>query len=222
VSRSAVLLGASGLVGGLLLGELIGEPAYASVTLLTRRALGLELAAGKVREKVVDFDRPETFRDAVNVDDVFCCLGTTIKKAGSQAAFRKVDLDAPLAVAREARAAGAGRYLIVTAVGADAKSSVFYNRVKGEAEEALAQVGFPRGLRVVRPSLILGERAERRPAERAAMAVMGATRGLFVGPLTKYRAIDAAAIARAMLRAALQDGGGPVEVYEGERLFALA
>jgi len=103
-ARTMLLLGASGLVGGHLLRRVSAGASYASVTLLTRRALGL--GAGKVKEVVVDFDRAETFGE-VAVDDVFCCLGTTIKKAGSQAAFRKVDLEAPLAVARAARQAGA-------------------------------------------------------------------------------------------------------------------
>ncbi len=198
---------------------LTGAPSYSVVTLLTRRALGL--GGGKVREEVIDFERPDTFRSVVGVDDVFCCLGTTIKKAGSQDAFRKVDFEAPVAVAREARAAGAGRYLIVTAVGADPRSRIFYNRVKGETEEALRALEFPRGLRVFHPSLIVGERGERRPAERAAMAVMRATRPLFIGGLSRYRAIDAADVARAMLRVASEDAGSGVEVYEGERLFAL-
>lgn len=198
---------------------LAGAPSYSVVTLLTRRALGL--GGGKVREEVIDFERPDTFRSVVGVDDVFCCLGTTIKKAGSQDAFRKVDFEAPVAVAREARAAGAGRYLIVTAVGADPRSRIFYNRVKGETEAALRALEFPRGVRVFHPSLIVGERGERRPAERAAMAVMRAIRPLFVGGLSRYRAIDAADVARAMLRVASEGAGSGVEVYEGERLFAL-
>jgi uncharacterized protein YbjT (DUF2867 family) len=221
---TAALLGASGLVGGHLLPLLADDPAYSRITLLTRRPLGLELGPnGKVVEAVIDFERPETFRSHVAVDDVFCCLGTTIKKAGSQDAFRKVDFDAPLAVAREALAGGATQFLIVTAVGASAKSSVFYNRVKGETEQALAALRFPRGLKVFRPSLLVGERAERRPAERVAMALMSVTRPAFFGPLTRYRAIDASGVARAMHRAA-SDKAGPsgVCMYEGVSLFALA
>ena len=218
--RSAILLGASGLVGGCLLPLLAASPAYAAVTLLTRRPLGLE--GGKMREVIVDLDRPESFRDHVRVDDVFCCLGTTIKKAGSQVAFRKVDLEAPVAVARAARERGAEQFVIVTAVGADPKSSVFYSRVKGEVEARLSELDFPRGLKILRPSMILGARAERRPAERFFMAMMGATRAGFVGPLARYRAIEATALARAMLQAASQNAGPGVHAYEGERLFAMA
>ena len=219
--RSAVVLGASGLVGGHLLGLLRRDPMYTAVTLLTRRALGLQ--ADKVREEVVHFEQAESFRALVRVDDVFCCLGTTMKKAGSEEAFRKVDFDAPLAVARVAREGGAGQYLIVTAVGADPRSRVFYSRTKGEVESALRTLEFPCGLKIFRPSMLVGDRTEPRPAERMAMAVMRATRPVFVGAMARYRAIDAADVARAMLRAATQgSSSSAVEVYEGERLFALA
>jgi uncharacterized protein YbjT (DUF2867 family) len=219
--RTAVVLGASGLVGGHLLRQLRDDSAYSAVTLLTRRPLGLQ--GGTVREAVVNFELPESFRALVAVDDVFCCLGTTMKKAGSEEAFRKVDFEAPLAVAREARAAGAGQYLIVTAVGADPKSRVFYSRVKGEVESALRALEFPRGVKIFRPSMLVGDRNEPRPAERMAMAVMRATRPVFVGAMARYRAIDASAVARAMVRAAIEPSTTPaVEVYEGERLFALA
>jgi uncharacterized protein YbjT (DUF2867 family) len=219
-TRSAVLLGASGLVGGHLLRLLAGDPAYTAVRAFTRRSLGL--SAGSVRETIVDFDRPESYRDhLVGVEEVFCCLGTTIKAAGSQEAFRKVDFEVPVTVAREARAAGAGRYLIVTAVGSGAKSRVFYNRVKGETEEALRALEFPRGLKIFHPSLLLGERIESRPGERVASVLMRAARPLLAGGLARYRAIEALDVARAMHAAAARDEGG-VEVYEGESLFALA
>jgi uncharacterized protein YbjT (DUF2867 family) len=217
--RSFVLLGASGLVGGHLLRELADDPGYAGGSLLSRRALGL--GTSRVREVVANFDRPETLREHLAVADVFCCLGTTIKKAGSQEEFHKVDCDIPLAVGREARAAGAGQFLIVTAVGADAKSRVFYNRVKGEVEAGLAALAFPRGLKIFRPSLIIGDRVERRAAERVAMALMTVTRPLFAGGLARYRAIEAACIARAMRRAAVEEPAEPVRIYEGQSLFAL-
>jgi uncharacterized protein YbjT (DUF2867 family) len=219
--RTYALLGASGMVGAHLRGLLSADAAYVRGTLIGRRPLGLE--APNVHEAVVDFDRPETYRECLAVDDVFCCLGTTIKKAGSQAAFRKVDAEIPAAVGREARTAGAKQFLIVTAVGASTQSSVFYNRVKGEVEAALGAVDFPHGLKVFHPSLLLGERAEVRPAERVAMALMSATRPLFAGGLKRYRAIDAAGVARAMRRVALEGPVAPgVEVYEGERLFEMS
>jgi len=210
-------------VGGHLLRLLAADSTYGEVRLLARRVLGGESAppGSKIREIVVDFDDPATYRDHAKVEDVFCCLGTTIKKAGSQEAFRKVDFAAPVAVAGASRAAGASRYVIVTAVGADPKSSIFYNRVKGETEGALRALDFPQGLSIVRPSMLLGERAESRPAERFGAVLMRATRPMFAGGLARYRAIDAGDVARAMHAAAKRDGPG-VRIYEGKELFALA
>jgi uncharacterized protein YbjT (DUF2867 family) len=220
-ARSFALLGASGLIGGHLTRILAADPAYSQGTLLTRRALGLD--TGTVREAIVDFDRPETYRALLAVDDVFCCLGTTIGKAGSQEAFQKVDCAIPVAVGREALAVGASQFLIVTAVGANEKSRVFYNRVKGKAEAALKTLDFPRGLKIFHPSLLLGEREEPRAGERIATAAMWVARPILVGGLTRYRAIDGVQVAQAMRRAALEEPGKPgVEVYEGKRLFAMA
>jgi uncharacterized protein YbjT (DUF2867 family) len=216
--RSCLVLGATGLVGGHLVRLLLAAPETSRVTVVGRRALGL--ADPKLTEVVGDLGRPETFAEHLAVDHLFCCLGTTIKKAGSQEAFRKVDLDYPLAVAR-AGSASVGQYLIVTAVGADPTSSLFYNRVKGEVEDGLRAIPFPGGLRIFRPSMLLGERGERRPAERVAAGMMRATRGMFVGGLTRYRPIEAEAVARAMWHAALEPAGG-VQVYEGKSLFAMA
>jgi uncharacterized protein YbjT (DUF2867 family) len=214
-----VVLGGSGLVGGQLLRLLDASP-YAVVKAFVRRPL--ETALAKVQEILVDFDRPETYGAHLSaVDDLFCCLGTTIKAAGSQAAFRKVDCEIPVEVARQGRAAGVTRYLIVTAVGSDPKSGVFYSRVKGETEEALRALEFPRGLKILRPSLLLGERSETRPGERVASVLMRATRPLLSGPLLRYRAIDAHDVACALLAAASRDDPG-VTVYEGKALFDLA
>jgi uncharacterized protein YbjT (DUF2867 family) len=217
--RTALLLGATGLVGGHLLELLLADATYRQVTVLVRRTLGR--THEKLREVVVDFDRLDDARAELAVDDVFCCLGTTIKKAGSQEAFRRVDHDYPLRAAELAQAAGAGRYLVVTAVGANAKSGIFYNRVKGELEEALRGLSFPRGVVIVRPSILLGERAESRPAEAVGMAVMRATAFAFAGPLKRYRAIKAEDVARALVAAARADTSGVV-AYEGAPLFDLA
>jgi uncharacterized protein YbjT (DUF2867 family) len=143
-------------------------------------------------------------------------------KAGSREAFRRVDYDYPLALGRAARAAGAQKFLVVTALGADAKSRIFYNRVKGEVEQALAGLGFPE-LHVFRPSLLLGERGERRPAERIAMALAKPLGKVLVGPLEKYRAIDAAHVARAMVLVGLEPREAlGVTVYDSDRIASLA
>lgn len=220
-TRTSLVLGATGLVGAALLQLLAEDPVYAAVTALLRRTSRTSLP--KVREVVIDFERPDEYRSHLGVDDIFCCLGTTIKQAGSEAAFRKVDYEIPVAIARAALLAGAKRYVIVTAVGASAGSRIFYNRVKGETEDALRALAFPEGIHILHPSILLGNRAEPRPGEKVASALMSTTRPLFVGYLARYRAIDAADVARAMKNAATAGKDGPgVHVYEGKTLFALA
>jgi uncharacterized protein YbjT (DUF2867 family) len=216
---TCAIAGAGGLVGSHLLALLLDDAEVARVTALVRHPLAVSRA--KLVEAVVDFDHPESLRAHLAVDAVFCALGTTLKQAGSQAVFRQVDLDYPLTLARLAIGAGAKQYLVVTAVGADAHSRVFYSRVKGELEDALRVLSFPRGLHVFHPSMLLGERKEHRPAERAIAVIMRATAPLFGGPLTRYRAIQAEDVARAMRNAAKRAEGG-VNVYEGRSLFELA
>jgi uncharacterized protein YbjT (DUF2867 family) len=217
--RSCVVLGATGLVGGHVVRAALRDPAYGSVVTLGRRPLGV--ADAKLVEHIVDFEAPETYRAHLGVDDVFCCLGTTIKKAGSQAAFRRVDLAYPLAIAEEALKAGAKQWLLVTAVSASASSSVFYNRVKGELEERTVALDFPNGVKIFRPSMLLGERGESRPAEAVGKAILKVTRGLFVGGLARYKAIEGEQVAAAMLQAAKSEPAGNA-TYEAARMFELA
>jgi uncharacterized protein YbjT (DUF2867 family) len=203
--RTALLLGATGLVGGELLTLLLADPEYRQVTVLVRR--NLSRTHPKLVQRVVDFKDLSKAADAYQVDDVFCCLGTTIKKAGSQEAFRVVDYTYPLESAKLAARQGAGQYLLITALGADAKSSVFYNRVKGEVEEAIGKLPL-KGLHIFRPSLLLGNRQESRTGEKIAVAVMKPLGFLLAGPLKKYRGIQARTVAQAMLRTAKRDVAG--------------
>ena len=216
----AWIAGATGLVGRALVAELSRRLSSGNVTALVRRAEGRKLP--HVEERSVEFDRLELELAGLSASHAFCCLGTTIAKAGSQEAFRRVDYDYPLAFGRAARAAGVRKFLIVTALGADPKSSIFYNRVKGEIEQALAELDFPE-LHVFRPSLILGERAERRPAERVAQALARPVGSLLFGPLKKYRAIDGTAVARAMANVALAAiPAAALTIHESDRIATLA
>jgi uncharacterized protein YbjT (DUF2867 family) len=190
--RSALVVGATGLVGAKLVAALLADPRYDAVHALVRRAWVSKRP--NLREHVVDFSRLEGYAWPA-VDDVYCCLGTTIRAAGSQTAFRTVDHDYPLAVARGALAAGATQYLFISAMGADAHSSVFYSRVKGELEVALAALPFHAAI-AFRPSLLSGERAEHRLGERLALAVLQPLRGLVPG---KYRPVADTAVALAMV-----------------------
>ena len=215
--RSALVLGATGLVGGHCLELLLGDPAWSHVNVVARRPSGR--THPRLAEVVADFERLEAHAEAFAVDAVFCCLGTTIRKAGSQEAFLRVDHDYPVAAARLASARGARRFLLVTALGADAGSRVFYNRVKGEVERDVSALPFE-GVALLRPSLILGDRAERRTAEALAQRLAPLAAPLLVGPLRKYRAIDATAVARAMVRLA-KDGFRGVRVVENDEIAAI-
>jgi uncharacterized protein YbjT (DUF2867 family) len=166
----------------------------------------------KLTQRTVDFARLES-EALPSAEDAFCCLGTTIKKAGSQEAFRAVDHDAVLAFAKAARKAGARRFLLVSALGANPSSRVFYNRVKGETEEDLKAVGFE-SLIILRPSLLLGDRAESRPGEHAAIVV-----SKVLGPLLRPfsgRPIEARTVARAMLALARDAANGTRVALSGE------
>ena len=218
-AKNALLAGATGLIGGYLLRRLLAHPSYARVEILVRRELPIR--DPKLTQHIVEFARLSDGAPGVAPDDVFCCLGTTIRKAGSEEAFRRVDYDYPLALARFAKAAGAGKFLMVSALGADPKSAVFYNRVKGEVEQAIAAIGLPAAYSF-RPSLLTGPRAEHRPGEKIGIAVGKLIAPLLIGALRKYRPIHADTVAAAMVYAANHDvAAGAIESDAIARLASL-
>jgi uncharacterized protein YbjT (DUF2867 family) len=220
MSRIALVAGASGLVGGHLLQLLLADDAYARVVTLGRRQLAAQHP--KLEQRVVEFDTLDALADFPRADDVFCCLGTTIKTAGSQAAFRKVDHDYVLRLARAGQRAppGARQFLLVSALGADPASRIFYSRVKGEVEAAVRQLPY-QGIQIFRPSFLMGERADVRLAERVGVPLARAVAPLLVGPLRRYRPIDAADVARAMVQIAKEAPRGP-NVFEYDGIIAAA
>lgn len=216
--KRAVLAGASGLMGSHLLEQLLASDDYSKVTVLVRRGLGR--SHEKLDEQIVDFDRlAELGSEVISHADVYCALGTTIKKAGSQEAFRKVDYEYPVVLATLAKETGAERFLLVSSMGADATSSIFYNRVKGETEAAIRAIGLPM-VSFVRPSLLLGQRAEFRLGERFATVASRLLGFAFRGLLFKYRPIEADAVAAAMLRVGQMYTPG-VHIYENDQLHRL-
>lgn len=213
--KQALVAGATGLVGGELLRILLDQPGYSRVVALVRRPL--TLSHPKLDQRVVDWEQLDA--NLFRVDDLYCCLGTTIRKAGSQAAFRRVDFEYPAAMARLARAQGARQFLLVSSMGADPGSSIFYSRVKGEVEAAVAAAGIP-AVHIFRPSLLLGNRREHRTGERIAVALSP----LF-SPLmpARYRPIQARDVAQAMVHAAaggLEAGGA--RIYLNDEIMRLA
>jgi uncharacterized protein YbjT (DUF2867 family) len=207
--RTALVAGATGLVGGHLLRHLLEDETWDHVVSIGRR----EVDVRHPQLSQLHADLPDV-PELPPVDDVFCALGTTIKKAGSQDAFRAIDHDAVLAVAVAAQAAGATSFLHVTAMGANPRSRIFYNRVKGETERDVAAVGIATTV-AFRPSIIDGDRDEARPGEHVSLAVMR-TLGPMLGPFRPTRADD---IAVAMLRTSHEPGAaGVVSAREITRL----
>ncbi|CAM2067848.1 Oxidoreductase [Sulfidibacter corallicola] len=203
--KRAVLLGASGLIGGYCLEHLLADPTYDRVVTPLRRHLDLEHP--KLTQRIVSFDHLSANADCFHGDDLFCCLGTTMRQAGTREQFRHVDLHLPLECARLAHENGMRRCLVITALGADPDSRVFYNRVKGELEQALETLGFSH-LSILRPSLLRGPRTQSRPGERLGEWVLAATSWLLVGPLRKYRAIHARVVAEALVAQAKREESG--------------
>jgi uncharacterized protein YbjT (DUF2867 family) len=215
-SRTALLAGATGLVGSRCLERLLAAPDFARVRVLVRRPL--EMQHPKLETTIVDFDRLR--EEDVQGDDVFLCLGTTIKVAGSQEAFRKVDQHYTVAVAKLARKSGAIRVGLVSSVGANAKAKNFYLRVKGETEEELIALGYP-SVAIMQPSLLLGERKEKRAGEGFATAASHVVKGLMIGGLRVYRPIEGDTVAAAMI-AAVRRGEPGVQRYTFDAITKTA
>jgi uncharacterized protein YbjT (DUF2867 family) len=211
----AVIAGASGLVGQECLRLLI--PRYDSVISLVRKPSGREHL--RLTERRIDFDRLDTI-EIPHGAHVYSALGSTIKKAGSEAAFRRVDFDYPKMLAGRAAAAGEARFVLVSSVGANKESGNFYLRVKGELEEAIAAMPLEAAL-FFRPSVLIGDREEKRRGEAAGAAVARVLSFALIGPLRKYRAIAGGTVAEGMVSAANSDVRG-VQVYHYDEILRFA
>lgn len=205
---TVALLGATGLVGRHCLDLLASDRAFERVEVIARRKFA-EATAPRIEAHIVDVEHLEERPDLFRVDEVICALGTTIKTAGSKARFRDVDYGIPLTAAKLALKEGARHFLLVSALGADAHSRIFYNRVKGELEDALRTLGF-RSVTIVRPSLLLGEREEFRLGEEIAKRLAWIVPG-------KYRPIHARAVAAALVRCAKEDVPG-LHILESDEI----
>jgi len=225
MSRTALIAGATGLVGGHCLRALLESSDFARLIVLTRRPLSLLMqnatsdAVSKVEQRTVDFDR-FTPCDCAGAEVVFCALGTTMAKAASKEAFRRVDYGYVKTLAEASLAVGARQFVLVSSTGANPASVNFYARVKGDAEDAVAKLPF-QAVHILRPSLLLGERTESRPLEAMGRAVMPLFNPLLLGSARKYRAIKAETVGRAMVSIATRTGRG-VQIYYYDQIRGLA
>lgn len=200
--KVALIAGATGLIGSNLLQKLIRDPAYAKIISIGRRPSSV--AHEKLQSFIVDFDSLGESKHHLIADDVFCCLGTTMKKAGSKEKFFQVDHDYPVKLAQATHQNGAKQFLLVSALGANEKSSFYYNEVKGKVENTIGAIGF-KSYHIFRPSLLLGQRDENRPGEEAAKKFYGIFD--FLIPL-KYKGIEGSKVAESMLFYAKQEVPG--------------
>jgi uncharacterized protein YbjT (DUF2867 family) len=211
--RNALISGATGLVGTSLLKQLLADDHYEKVVIIVRKPIDIQHP--KLIQKQMDFNLIESLKLDLQVDDMFCALGTTIKTAGSQDAFYKVDSTFVVNLGKWCVANGVQRFLIVSAMGANAKSGIFYNRVKGEMETAVSQLNIPQ-IGVFRPSLLMGDRKEKRGGEKIAQVIMGGLGFLFVGPLLNYKGIHSDVVAKAMIKSAKEEMKGFTVFESGE------
>ncbi|MEW8969608.1 MAG: oxidoreductase [Mesobacillus sp.] len=214
MGKKALIAGSAGLIGNELLQLLLNGEEYEQVVAIVRRPL--EVKHSKLVEKVVDFDRMNEYHESFAVEDVFCCLGTTIKKAKTKEAMWKIDVDYPVAIARLASSHGAKKFLLVSSMNANPESPIFYSKMKGKLEEEIKQIPFE-NTAIFRPSLLLGERDEFRLGERAAAAIFTKLPFLFNGPFKKYKAIEGRTVASAMYQAAQKDAPG-LTVYPSGKI----
>ncbi len=216
--RTAIVFGATGLVGSYLVKLLCENDRYTNVNSFSRRHCGY--ANSKLTEHVSDLDDADSLTEKITGDDLFCCLGTTIKKAGSQENFRKVDFELPVQLATIAAKNKIQSFVVVSSIGANAQSSNFYLRTKGQMEIRLMQCAIPK-ISIVRPSMLLGPRQEFRFSEAAGKVFMKLINPLMAGKFRKYRGIHAEAVAIAMLAIAINENSDH-NIYESDQLQQIA
>jgi uncharacterized protein YbjT (DUF2867 family) len=203
--RTAMVFGANGLVGYELIQLLLDSNYYLSVLSVTRKPMNLH--HDRLIQIILDYDRLDEYEALLGAEDVYCCLGTTMKSAGSKEAFKRVDYDYTVRIAQICAVNHTRQFLLVSSLGADPKSTFFYSKIKGETERAISKIPF-RSTHIFQPSILLGKRNEARPGEEMAKKFTKALQFLLVGNLRKYRAIPAKLVAEAMFKIALKEQKG--------------
>lgn len=210
--KTALIIGSTGLVGSHLLNLLLDSNDYLKVITFVKRDTGIKHQ--KLTQHIIDFDKPETYKELVVGDDFFCTIGTTIKKAGNKGAFRKVDFEYPKQFAAFALQNKVKQFLIISSLGADANSGNFYLKTKGEIQDFLKDCNFE-SVAVLQPSLLLGNRTEFRLGEKIGAFFMKTLSFLFLGNLKKYKAIEGKTVAKALLAIAKTNNPG-FKIYESD------
>jgi uncharacterized protein YbjT (DUF2867 family) len=195
-NRTAIVFGATGLIGGYLVEELIQNMRYTAIKVFTRKSLNIQHI--KVIEHVVDVENLKSYEDMIRGDDLFICLGTTRKKAGSIKRYEEIDRDIPVNIAKASIGKGVKRVAVVSSLGANSGSKNSYTRIKGEMEAGISELAFDTTV-IVRPSLLLGNRSEFRLGEKLATVIMKVFSFILRGRLAIYRAIEGRDVARAMI-----------------------
>jgi uncharacterized protein YbjT (DUF2867 family) len=217
MKKKALIAGATGLVGKELLPLLLEEENYEEVVALVRRPLGLNHP--KLKEVVCDFDLLEEVKDAFAVQDVFCCLGTTIKKAKTKEVMYKIDVDYPMAIARLSKKQGAKHFLLISSMSANPKSKIWYSKMKGELEEKLKAVPFD-AVSIFQPSLLVGDRQEFRLGESIGIKAFRLVSGLLNDSQKHRFGIEASLVARSMCQTA-QRNKESISVYNANQMVQL-
>ncbi len=215
--KTAIVLGATGLVGSKLLDNLLRDDGFSKVKVLSRRSTGV--AHEKLEEIIVNFDQPEDWADKVIGDVLFCAFGTTLKKAGSKEAQYKIDYHYQYLVARLAAENGVLDCVLVSSPGANSDSKVFYTRMKGDLDRDVSKLGFDRFI-IIQPSVLVGERPENRTGEKIGIFLGKAL--LWIPGLRKYRPISGQNVAKAMIKAYRTEMPMPIVIYGLEQLHILS
>lgn len=215
--KTAIIVGATGLVGGQLTNKLLNDDRYNLVKIFVRKPSGINHP--KLEEHIVDFDKLETWKNKITGDELFSAMGTTIKKAGSKDAQYKIDFTYQYECAKAASENGVGKYLLVSSAGANANSRNFYLRMKGEVDEKVSELPFKQ-IYIFRPSILAGKRKERRRGEEIGTFMVKFFTQI-IPPLKKYRPIEAETVAGAMIKAANQTYQDKLVIYELDQIFHI-
>jgi uncharacterized protein YbjT (DUF2867 family) len=217
MNKTALVIGASGLVGSFVTLKLLNDSRYEKVKVFVRRSL--EINHTKLEEHIVNFDKPDLWRNHLIGDELYSALGTTIKKAGSKEVQYKIDFTYQYEVANAASENGVKKYLLVSSLGADYKSSNFYLRIKGSLDEKVQQLNFER-IRIFRPSILVGLRSETRLGETLGIKIAGVVTKL-VPALKKYKPIKASLVAEAMIKSANQTTSEKIKIFQSDEIYDL-